>query len=393
MSGRAAGSAAQHAATGRERLAAAQEAMARDGLAALLLVNSANLLFLSGYPALELTLARPFYLVVPLAGDPVLLVHAGREAEARRYAWVTDVRTYARLSVAPLDELGAIVVALGLRRGRIGAELGFEQRVGLPIAEFERVRAALAPAVVEDAATLLWRLRMRKSARDVAALREAGRITAAAYAETFAATRAGDPDRLPVRRMQLAMAQGGGGGAWVLVTAGRGNYALATGVATGRPLTRGDMLWMDAGCAVRGFWSDFSRAAVIGGPSREQVAAQRAIVELTAAGVTMARPGVAVADIAAAMAAGVHRLGLPVTSWTSDLAGRVGHGIGYDVTEPPHVSTSDPTILEPGMVISVEPGVATEFGLFHCEENVLVTGAEAEILSVSPRELATVPIR
>ena len=66
---------------------------------------------------------------------------------------------------------------------------------------------------------------------------------------------------------------------------------------------------------------------------------------------------------------------MPVTSDISGLAGRVGHGVGLDMTEPPHISEDDATVLAPGMTITIEPGVATPFGLFHAEQNVLVTEA------------------
>lgn len=186
------------------------------------------------------------------------------------------------------------------------------------------------------------------------------------------------------------MVKGGGQSPWVLITSGAGNYELATGAPIDRALEVGDMLWFDAGCRVDGFWSDFSRAGVIGGPTPSQLDAQRAIVELTARGVAMVRPGVPVADIALEVDAGVRSLGVPVVARTSDLAGRVGHGIGYDITEPPHISAHDPTVLAAGMIISIEPGVATDDGLFHAEENVLVTTDGHELLSVSPPELRTI---
>ena len=90
---------------GQVRLDRARAAMERAGLDGLLLLNSTNLVYLSGYPAVERTLARPHYLVVPRRGDPTFLVHEGRLAEARRYGWIDEVRTYHALSVAPLAEL------------------------------------------------------------------------------------------------------------------------------------------------------------------------------------------------------------------------------------------------------------------------------------------------
>jgi Xaa-Pro aminopeptidase len=365
--------------------------MAGEGLDALLLVNSRNLLFLSGYPQLEGTLARPFYLVVPRTGEPVLIVHEGRAAEARRYSWVTDVRAYRPLSVAPVE-----LIAGSIRGGGagmlVGAELGYEQRIGIPIVELDRIRDALTPARLVDAAALLWQLRMVKSPADIRAIRQACRVTAGAYAQTFAATAGGDVDHDVARRMTNAMSDAGGNAPWVLITSGPGAYELATGVPVGRALEPGDMVWMDAGCSVESFWSDYSRAAVVGTPAPDQVEAQRRILDITATAVGMVRPGVPVREIAAWCNERVRDVGLPVRSWTSHLAGRVGHGIGYDVTEPPHVSESDPTVLVPGMVISIEPGVATDAGLFHAEQNVLVTEDGAEILSASPSELRTLPI-
>lgn len=85
-------------------------------------------------------------------------------------------------------------------------------------------------------------------------------------------------------------------------------------------------------------------------------------------------------------------IGIPIDAATSDLAARVGHGVGFDITEPPHVSPVDPTILAPGMVITIEPGVATPFGLFHAEEVVAVTATGHEVLSRSPRHLRTIAL-
>jgi Xaa-Pro aminopeptidase len=192
--------------------------------------------------------------------------------------------------------------------------------------------------------------------------------------------------------MTTAMAEREGQGPWVLIASGPGNYALATGAPLGRRLEPGDMVWFDAGCAVEGFWSDFSRAGIVGRPSADQRDAQRRIVDVTARGISMVQPGVPVADIAAVVEDGVRALGLPVEAVTSELAARVGHGVGYDITEPPHVSRTDPTVLAPGMVITIEPGVATPFGLFHCEEVVVVTEAGHEVLSRSPRHLRSIPL-
>jgi len=74
----------------------------------------------------------------------------------------------------------------------------------------------------------------------------------------------------------------------------------------------------------------------------------------------------------------------------SDLALRVGHGVGLAVTEMPHAAEHDQTIIQPGMVITVEPGVATPYGTFPAEGNVLVTECGYELFSTAGCDLWSV---
>jgi Xaa-Pro dipeptidase len=372
------------------RVRRAQAAMARSGLDVLLLATGPNLVYLSGYPSIERTLARPFYLLLPTAGDPILVVHEGRAHEARRYGWVGDVRTYERLSIAPVEVITSGLRDLGIGAGRIGVELGFEQRLGMPVAELERVRDAVRPAELVDAADLLWGLRRVKSSFEIEAMRRACEITAGAYASVFATLRAGLRERDVALGLKEAMLRSGGDDPWVAITSGAGNYDLATGVGSERILEPGDMVWADSGCSVDGYWSDFGRGAVIGRASQDQRALQAKVHDITMTGVELARPGMSTGEIARIVNGRMAELGVATTSSISDLAGRIGHGVGLDITEPPHVTESDRTILEPGMVITIEPGVATEYGIFHIEEQVLVTEGAPVVLSRSPRDLIEV---
>lgn len=372
----------------RYRVQEARDALARSGLDALLLTGGTNLTFLSGFPYVDVNLARPYFLVLSPAGL-TLLVHTGRFHEARRLSWVEDVQTYEGLSVAPVSEISSVLREHGIARGRVGMELGYEERLGIPAAELERLRVELAPIVIDDASNLLWGLRMVKPRWDVAAIRRACDITTDAYAETLRGIAFGDREADVLLTMTYAMLRRGGASPWVCVTSGTGNYDVVMGPGSDRVLEPGDMVWMDGGCAVAGMWSDFGRAAVLGGPSSDQRDAQRAIREIGEIGVAMVRPGVPVRDIASCLNERVNAVSLAATSYVSTIAGRVGHGIGCDVTEPPHISEVDDTVLAPGMVISIEPGVATEYGLFHIEENVLVTDDGCEVLSRAPWELVT----
>ena len=375
---------------GRARIEAARRVMAAEGMDGLLLVSGPNATYLSGYPSFERT-ARAIYVVLPRRGPVVAVAHAWRAEEARRYAWVDEVRTYERLGMAPLAELESVWRDLQLRGGRVGAELAGELRMGIPYAEFEALRERLDDTRFEDASDVLWRLRMVKSATEIARHRRACQVTALAYAATFAGASAGTPGSEIVNNMKIEMMRRGGAEPWVMASFGPGHYDMPSEVVEDRPVEPGDLLWMDAGCTVEGYWSDFSRAAVVGPASSRQRDAQRAVHEVTAAAVRMIRPGLPVAELAAVCAEGVARLGLPVTTALSDRAQRIGHGLGLDVTEMPHIAAYDPTVLAAGMVVTVEPAVATADGAFHVEENVVVTVDGHEVLSATaPWELVEV---
>jgi Xaa-Pro aminopeptidase len=78
----------------------------------------------------------------------------------------------------------------------------------------------------------------------------------------------------------------------------------------------------------------------------------------------------------------------PVSSDIAWFGTRFGHGMGIEFIEPPHIAAYDDTVLEPGMVLAVEPGIATPFGRFHFRQLALVTDEGRELLPAPPMELA-----
>src|SRR5690606_14825598 len=109
---------------------------------------------------------------------------------------------------------------------------------------------------------------------------------------------------------------------------------------------------------------------------------QAAVVDVTNLGVSMARPGVLVAEIAEAVRARCGELGIPLIGY-----GRLGHGIGLSATEPPSLAEWDDTRLEEGMVITIEPALEHESGLFCAEQVVAVTREGPDLLSTAPTDL------
>ncbi len=137
----------------------------------------------------------------------------------------------------------------------------------------------------------------------------------------------------------------------------------------------GELLMVDVGLVVDGYWADFCRHFAAGYVTADQSAAYAQVVAAVDAGRTTARAGAVASTVAAAIADV-----LPVDGEHG--FGRLGHGIGLDLTEPPSLHHDDHTALEPGMTLCIEPAAWFE-GVGHvvAEEMIAVTSSGAEVLS------------
>ena len=364
------------------RLAALAEDAGLDGV---LLTAESNIDYFSGYRhhAPWTLFARPFFEVVGAGGEAVLVGHSFLAPEMQRTGAVRDLRTYTK-SGGGLDALLDCLHELGLHRGRLGMELGDEQRLGMTQIELEGLRAGLKDVEFVDAAPLLWRLRMVKSPAEQALMRESAAITARAMAVGFERAAPGVTEREVARAVgETMMREGADRPGFIMMASGADNHHVLSGKPTDRALEPGDMLWMDLGSVYRGYWSDFCRACVVGGPARAQRDAQAAILEVNQACIDAVKPGEPIHQVPAAAEAAFARLGMEVEVG----AGRIGHGMGLMSTEPPHVAHYDATIMTPGLVFTIEPRFVNGHGIFNCEELVLVTEYGGELLTTMPRHL------
>jgi Xaa-Pro aminopeptidase len=168
---------------------------------------------------------------------------------------------------------------------------------------------------------------------------------------------------------------------WVMLTSGAGSYGRLLSTPRQRVIERGEMVWLDLAARVDGYWSDHSRAGIVGGePTAEQVELQSRVVAATQAGIAAVRPGVALGAVAAAAS-------LPGES----VPGRVGHGVGLATTEPPDVVTGSDETAVPGMVFTIEPLAVREYGMFQAEAVLAVTDDGCELLTHAPEAISAVP--
>jgi Xaa-Pro aminopeptidase len=370
------------------RWARARAAMAENAIDALLITSECNYRYLSGHVTpFWVSKSRPMFLLLPLHAEPILFVTNSQVPTAQATSPVAEVRAWEGFVGPGIDLLEGALNELGLATGRIGAELGEEQRLGLPYADFVDLQDRLPRSAFVDAADLLWGLRVVKSPAEIAYLRRAAAIASAAYRELFAAVRAGMSEReVFAAFVASTIRQGAERPGYVPVHSGAGHYGRISMGPTDRVLAPGDLLWLDGGCVYRGYWSDFARMVAIGRPTAAQQERYRLVRAIMHKCIAAIRPGVTMPELLARARLAFLAEGLNLGS-----PSRIGHGLGLDITEPPSINASDETVVRPGMVLTMEPTSATDYGFFQLEENVVVTDGGCEILTEpAPEELPVI---
>ena len=380
-----------------DRWQRARERMAAERLDALFITEAGNYTYFSGGHG-DFSFSRPTIMVLPLKGSPVLIVHDFFEHSQQRESWVDDIRTYSSFGALPFDMLKATWEELGLNTGRIGAELGAEQRLGLPYNDFVRMMKDLPGADFIDASDLFWGLRMVKSDAEVEYMRKACAISSRAFEKCFHDVKPGMTEKDAAKILYDTAVELGGTAVWTLSNSGPYNYESGfLPNPSEHVLETGNLLWLDTGCKVNGYSSDFSRIAAIGKPSSDQKNMYEIVNGISNTAVAAIQPGIKASDLSRLCNREFEKAGLKevwgkgdCSSAQSNRAQRVGHGIGMATTEPPHIALFDDTELKAGMVVTIEPTVVTNYGHFNIESNVLVTEDGPDVLSTATTELIVV---
>ena len=369
----------------RARLAKAQAAMANAGLAALLLTTEPDVRYFTGFlTRFWESPTRPWFLIVPAAGAPVAVIPS-IGAALMGQTWLKDIRTWRSPDYEDdgVSLLAGTLCELVAEHGVIGVPDGAETHLRMPLADWTKLQERTKGRAFHGDGGVMRRSRLVKSEAEITRIATACAIADRAFARVPEIAQVGVTLSEVFRRFQMLCLEGGAD--WVPYLAGAadaGGYSDVISPATERPLSRDDVLMLDTGLVWDGYFCDFDRNFAIGPAGPKVQDAHARLIEATAAAFELARPGATAADLFAAM----DRI---VTGGAggSD-TGRLGHGLGMQLTEPPSLIPADRTELEPGMVLTLEPGIEVAPGciLVH-EEDIVVreTGAEWLSAPAAPR--------
>ncbi len=225
-------------------------------------------------------------------------------------------------------------------------------------------------------------LRAVKDPAELARMQAAARIADGALAAVEPMLRPGVTEAEIQQALDDAIrAAGASGPAYDTIVASGPNSALPHARPTGRELQAGDLVVVDAGAEVDGYRSDMTRSFVLGDPGERAAAMLEVVGRSQSAGVAAVRPGVEASEIDGACRSVIDEAGMGEAFVHGS-----GHGVGLDVHELPRVVSGSTAVLEPGNVLTVEPGVYFPgVGGARVEDLLVVTGDGCRPLTLHPK--------
>ena len=159
--------------------------------------------------------------------------------------------------------------------------------------------------------------------------------------------------------------------------------AMPHAVPTEKPLENGDFVTMDFGCRYQGYCSDMTRTVVIGKADPRQKEIYQIVLEAQQAALEGLRPGMTGTEGDRLARDVIEKAG-----YGEYFGHGLGHSVGLEIHEKPALSTRDETVLLPGMIETVEPGIYIPgFGGVRIEDMVVLTETGIRNLTTSPKEL------
>lgn len=276
-----------------------------------------------------------------------------------------------------LDTVKEVVKELGI------SSLGFEQDF-VTYGLFKQMEEKLITTNLVPVSQIVEKVRLVKNEEEVNLIKKANAIADEAFSYILTVIKPGMREIDVANQLENKMKElGAKGASFEIIVASGYRSALPHGTASDKVIEVGDFVTIDFGAAYEGYISDVTRTIVIGQPSEKQKEIYKIVLEAQLNGVNKLTAGMTGKEADALTRDIINGYG-----YGEYFGHSTGHGIGIDVHEGPGLSSRTETILQPGMTVTVEPGIyIPDFGGVRIEDDVLITEDGIEILTKSTKEL------
>ncbi|MCM3161692.1 Xaa-Pro peptidase family protein [Metabacillus litoralis] len=276
-----------------------------------------------------------------------------------------------------IEEVADQVEKLGIKR------LGFEQD-SLTYQLFSSYKEAIKSSEFIPVSGAVEKLRLIKSPAEIKILKEAAEIADAAYKHILTYIKPGLKEIDVANELEFFMRKNGAvSSSFDIIVASGYRSALPHGVASEKEIEKGDFVTLDFGAYYKGYCSDITRTFAVGEPSDELKKIYSIVLEAQLRGMNGIKPG-----LTGKQADALTRDYIKEQGYGEYFGHSTGHGLGMEVHEGPALSFKSDTVLEQGMVVTVEPGIyVAGLGGVRIEDDTVITEKGNESLTHSPKDL------
>lgn len=347
-----------------------KEKLHEEGLDAYLIAKPANRRYLSGF-----TGSSGFLLISE--EEDILLTDFRYVEQARREAPAFNVIQHGAPMTATLKK---VLEERGIKY--VGVEKDY-----LTLAAHDDLVRSIGGVGFVPATCPCEFVRRIKTPQEIQLLKTAIEIADKAFLHIIDFIREGQTEKETAFELEFFMKRlGSEGNAFETIIASGERSALPHGVASTKTINRGDLVTLDYGAIYQGYHSDMTRTVVIkeaGSREKEIYSLVRRAQEEVLAKI---QPGMKANE-----ADGIARKIIADAGYGDNFGHGLGHGVGLEIHEGPRLSPTDETILEPGMVVSVEPGIYLPgWGGVRIEDLILITPKGCEVLTKSTKDLLVI---
>lgn len=267
-------------------------------------------------------------------------------------------------------------------------EIGFEAK-DLSVLALKQFKKLVRDVKFVPTQDLIEELRAQKDQTEVSLIKKSISIAEGALKFVLKNIKAGQTEKEIAWEMEKFMRENGAEkNAWDPFIVASGTNSSKVHYAAGeRKIQKGDQVLLDWSCVYKGYNCDISRVIFIGEPNSKQVEAYNLVLEAQKKGIAQIKVGAETKAVDLAARSFFHGK----TPYLFKHA--VGHGVGLDVHELPHVNEKTKEKFAVGNVVTVEPGIYQPgWGGVRLEDMVLVTDTGYEALTKAPKEISRVVV-
>ncbi len=366
------------------RISKIQENLEKESLHAIIITSPSNFRYFSGLDSnFWESPTRPWFLVISQK-NLIKAIVPSIGLTAIEKTLIKDIEVWQ--SPNPNDEgvtaLKKIIKSFP-KNSNIGFELANETHLRMNIEDFINIREELSDYNFVDASKVIWKLRKIKSKIEIENITKICSIANKVFDNFPEKIYANITEREAASIFKNELIKSGADYIMYMACAsGQGGYDQIISNPTEKKLESGDILIIDTGSTLNGYFCDFDRNFGFGKINKSSIDAYRRLWEATELTLENIKPGISCSEI-------YYLLSKNLVSKEKNVAsvGRMGHGLGLQLTEPPSIMENDKTIIKENMIITLEPSIELSKNLILVqEENLLITKNGYKLLSTRTPE-------